>query len=129
MKLGPLRAAIRGTKGNPQIVTRLTADGPEITLALQKTLLLTSLEEAYPGGKGVETNLTFDENTAILAPEDQAFQARPGFYGVPSETAAEAAPEPLDEPFELDLGGLDLTAEPAAAAPAATSTGLDDLFV
>ncbi|UUV43233.1 hypothetical protein RCCWILLIS_61 [Rhodobacter phage RcCWillis] len=120
MKLGPLRAAIRGTKGNPLIVTRLTADGPEITLALQKTLLLTSLEDAYPGGKAVETGLTFDEGTGIL-------QAEGGAVAAPSAPAAiPAAPEPLDEPFELDLGGLDLTAEPAPAQP---STGLDDLLI
>jgi hypothetical protein len=44
MKLGNLKAAIRATKGNPIIETRLFADGPMLSLALQKTALLEELE-------------------------------------------------------------------------------------
>ena len=117
MKLGNLKAAIRATKGNPLIVTALFSDGPVLTLALQKTALLDELDRAYPGGKAVETDLTFDEKTGILRPTDDAVaQVDRGTVEAP------AAPEPSSD--DLDLTGLDLdvTAEPEA-------TGLDDLFV
>ena len=126
MKLGNLKAAIRATKGNPIIETRLFSDGPMLSLALQKTALLEELDRAYPGGKAVETDLVFDEKTGVLRPTvDAVAHVDRGSY-------KDAAPEPLDEPVDLDLTGLDLTAEPSTAAPApqaAESTGLDDLFV
>ena len=123
MKLGNLKAAIRATKGNPIIETRLFTDGPTLSLALQKTALLEELDRAYPGGKAVETDLTFDEKTCVLSSD----------AGLPSnrlENPLPAAPEPLGEAVDLDLTGLDLdiTAAPAAA-PVTQSTGLDDLFV
>lgn len=61
MKLGQLKAAIRGTKGNPYIETALTEGGPKIRLFLQKSSLLEELEVAYPGGKAVETGLLFND--------------------------------------------------------------------
>ncbi|UUV43527.1 hypothetical protein RCJOLI_56 [Rhodobacter phage RcJoli] len=119
MKLGNLKAAIRATKGNPVIKTKLFADGPTLTLALQKTALLEELDRAYPGGKAVETDLTFDEKTCVLSSD----------AGLPSnrlENPLPAAPEPLGEAVDLDLTGLDLD---ITAAPVTQSTGLDDLFV
>lgn len=124
MKLGNLKAAIRATKGNPIIETRLFADGPMLSLALQKTALLEELDRAYPGGKAVETDLVFDEKTGILHPTSDAVAERP----VVSE-------ETTDLTFDGDaLNDLnfDLTAEPSAEAPSlkvAESTGLDDLFI
>ena len=121
MRLGNLKAAIRATKGNPIIETRLFSDGPMLSLALQKTALLEELDRAYPGGKAVETDLVFDEKTGILHPTSDAVAQ------VDRGSHQDAAPDPLVEPLDLDL-----TAEPSAAAPApqaAESTGLDDLFV
>ncbi len=47
MKLGNLKAAIRATKGNPIIETRLFSDGPMLSLALQKTALLEELDREW----------------------------------------------------------------------------------
>ena len=125
MKLGNLKAAIRATKGNPIIETRLFTDGPTLSLALQKTALLEELDRAYPGGKAVETDLVFDEKTGVLRPTvDAVAHVNRGSY-------KDAAPEPLDEPVDLDLTGLDMV-DPLViesyGTNAAESTGLDDLF-
>ena len=122
MKLGNLKAAIRATKGNPVIETKLFSDGPTLTLALQKTALLEELDRAYPGGKAVETDLTFDEKTCVLSSD----------AGLPSNRLENPLPAAPVASSTLDDLDLDLTAEPSAAAPApqaAESTGLDDLFV
>lgn len=122
MKLGNLKAAIRATKGNPIIETRLFSDGPMLSLALQKTALLEELDRAYPGGKAVETDLVFDEKTCILSSD----------AGLPSNRLENSLPVVPVASSTLDDLDLDLTAEPSAAAPApqaAESTGLDDLFV
>ena len=124
MKLGNLKAAIRATKGNPIIETRLFSDGPILSLALQKTALLEELDRAYPGGKAVETDLNFDEKTGILGADGgMAAQQVTNTIETSNGYAVTLDSDPLD---------LDLTAEPSAAAPApqaAESTGLDDLFV
>lgn len=65
MKLGELRSAIRKTKGNPIVKVPLVG-GTIFTLYLQKTPLVEELERAYPGGKGVETGLSFVEETGLL---------------------------------------------------------------
>ena len=126
MKLGNLKAAIRATKGNPVIETKLFADGPTLTLALQKTALLEELDRAYPGGKAVETDLVFNEKTGVLQPTADAVAH------VDRDSYKDAAPEPLDEPMDLDLTGLDMV-DPLViesyGTNAAESTGLDDLFV
>ena len=122
MKLGNLKAAIRATKGNPIIETRLFSDGPMLSLALQKTALLEELDRAYPGGKAVETDLVFDEKTGVLSSDT----------GLPSNRLENSMPVVTVASSPLDDLDLDLTAEPSAAAPApqaAESTGLDDLFV
>ena len=122
MKLGNLKAAIRATKGNPIIETRLFSDGPMLSLALQKTALLEELDRAYPGGKAVETDLVFDEKTCILSSD----------AGLPSNRLENPLPVAPVASSTLDDLDLDLTAEPSAVAPApqaAESTGLDDLFV
>ena len=122
MKLGNLKAAIRATKGNPIIETRLFTEGPMLSLALQKTALLEELDRAYPGGKAVETDLVFDEKTGILSSD----------AGLPSNRLENPLPVAPVASSTLDDLDLDLTAEPSAAAPApqaAESTGLDDLFV
>lgn len=120
MKLGQIRAAIRGTKGNPLIVTKIHPDGPAITLDLQKTPLLAALEDAYPGGKGVETHLTFDKETRIISAEETSASGDEPedaiSTGLDDLGAADAA-QATDE--------LDLTVEPEPEQ----STGLDDLFV
>ena len=118
MKLGNLKAAIRATKGNPVIETKLFADGPTLTLALQKTALLEELDRAYPGGKAVETDLTFDEKTCILSAVE---------YGYVSPVSTSEAINDLT--LDSDPLDLDLTGETVTASPAAESTGLDDLFV
>ena len=122
MKLGNLKAAIRATKGNPIIETRLFSNGPMLSLALQKTALLEELDRAYPGGKAVETDLVFNEKTCILYPTTDAVSH------VDRSSHQEVAPEPLDKPLDIDLTGLDLHIT-AAAPQAAESTDLDDLFV
>ena len=122
MRLGNLKAAIRATKGNPIIETRLFSDGPMLSLALQKTALLEELDRAYPGGKAVETDLVFDEKTGVLSSD----------AGLPSNRLENPLPVAPVASSPLDDLDLDLTAEPSAAAPApqaAESTGLDDLFV
>ena len=122
MKLGNLKAAIRATKGNPIIETRLFSDGPMLSLALQKTALLEELDRAYPGGKAVETDLVFDEKTGVLSSD----------AGLPSNRLENPLPVAPVASSTLDDLDLDLTAEPSAASPApqaAESTGLDDLFV
>lgn len=122
MRLGNLKAAIRATKGNPIIETRLFSDGPMLSLALQKTALLEELDRAYPGGKAVETDLVFDDATGILSSEALH----------PSNRLENPLPVAPVASSTLDDLDLDLTAEPSAAAPApqaAESTGLDDLFV
>ena len=121
MKLGNLKAAIRATKGNPIIETRLFSDGPMLSLALQKTALLEELDRAYPGGKAVETDLVFDEKTGILRPTTDAVA------DVDRGSHQDAAADPLGEHLDLDLTGLDL--DITAAAPVMQSTGIDDLFV
>ena len=119
MKLGNLKAAIRATKGNPVIETKLFSDGPTLTLALQKTALLEELDRAYPGGKAVETDLIFDEKTCILSADGGAALLW-GLLTAEASSAVTIDADPLD---------LDLTAETVTASPAAESTGLDDLFV
>lgn len=66
MKLGELRGLIRKTKGNP-ILKTAALGGVAMTLPLQKSPLLDELERAFPGGKAVETGLTFDEATGLLS--------------------------------------------------------------
>jgi hypothetical protein len=68
MKLGELRAAIRATKGNVLIDASVGAS-PSMRFAVQKTSFLEALEGAYPGGKNVETGLSFDPDTLLVAGE------------------------------------------------------------
>lgn len=135
MKLGQLKAAIRANKGSPLVVSKIASHGPELTLALQKTALLEELDRAYPGGKSVETGLTFDDATGTLrgaagvadqpsVPETTvlSYYTTPGMEAKTIEvpTAEETASDYLlsDDPL-FDL----LTDMPAA------STSLDDLLV
>lgn len=122
MRLGSLKAAIRATKGNPVIQTRLWSDGPMMTLALQKAVLLEELDAAYPGGKAVETDLIFDEKTGILRPDG-------GAVGQVERTTVSDLTHYRGEPAGplLDIMEDDLLGE--VQTEPATSTGLDDLFV
>ncbi|NSZ73925.1 hypothetical protein G6L74_09250 [Agrobacterium tumefaciens] len=91
MKLGELRGAIRKTKGSP--FTIVAIGGEDITLVLQKTPLLEELDRVFPGGKAVETGLTFDAATGKLEGFDAA--------GAATVTAVV-----IDDEFDLDLGEI-----------------------
>lgn len=71
MKLSELRAAIRKTKGNPIVKTRLADGGPVVTLTLQKTPLLEALGAAYNDERTAETGLTFDDKTGLICSVDE----------------------------------------------------------
>lgn len=124
MKLGELRAAIRSTKGNPIAHVTFYEGGPTIPFALQKASVLTELETAFPGGKAVETGLTFDEKTGVLRAYADGGAAP---QQVPSITA-QAAPATalLTDSAPLDLTTDLLSDEPA---PKPSATGLDDLLI
>ncbi|MGA1831650.1 hypothetical protein [Rhizobium wenxiniae] len=92
MKLGELRSAIRKTKGNPIVKVPLVG-GTIFTLTLQKTPLLEELEKAYPGGKGVETGLSFVEQTGLLRGT--------GGPATPAETVSETTAS--EDDVSLDL--------------------------
>lgn len=114
MKLGQLKAAIRSTKGNPQVDVTFPG-GKTIRFAMQKASVLEQLEAAFPGGKAVETDLIFDEKECLLRADGGA-------------VAAPVVPQVslmTDEP-SVDLTVSLLPAETPAVAP---STGLGDLLI
>jgi hypothetical protein len=128
MKLGTLKAAIRATKGNPVIETRLWSDGPMMSLALQKAVLLEQLDAAYPGGKAVETDLIFDEASGILRPDGGVVAQRDSGFSPALASAQMGGGHPgplLDimEDADHDLLGED---KPMSAF---VGTSFDDLFV
>lgn len=68
MLFGELRKAIRDTKGSPAIRMRLTPDGPQQRLVIQKNSILENLTLAFPGAdKHTETGLHFDVNSGELS--------------------------------------------------------------
>lgn len=92
MKLGELRGLIRKTKGSPAVRVRLGE--ADLNLLIQKTPLLEELEKAFPGGKMVETGLTFNDGTGLLDVEGAA---------VPLPELDLDVRQDVDEAFELDL--------------------------
>lgn len=74
MKLGELRAALRKTKGNPTVVVELVP-GKRFDLIIQKTPFFEELDKHFPGGKAVETGLSFDETSGIVRFEGDATAA------------------------------------------------------
>lgn len=120
MKLGNLKSMIRSTKGSPVLQIEL-APGTAVTVALMKGPLLVALDEAFPGGKAVETGMTLETkgDDTLLRPEAG------GVYGIKA-----AAPGPLLAIMET------VALTPAAAllldlddvpAPSPTTTLLLDL--
>lgn len=103
MRLGELKAAIRKTKGNPQMVVNL--GGQNITVGLMKTPLLDALDGAFPAGKTTETGITFDTETGLLFDEGG------------SAPAATTAPAPV----RPAASGLLLSDDEPATAPVSTS--------
>lgn len=99
MKLGELRSAIRKTKGNPIVKVPLVG-GTIFTLTLQKTPLLEELERAYPGGKAVETGLSFVEETGLLRGT--------GGPALPAEPTSQTTNS--EDDIALDLDGEDSAA-------------------
>ncbi|PBB41778.1 hypothetical protein CK222_21735 [Mesorhizobium sp. WSM3866] len=125
MKLGELRAAIRKTKGNPWFdCYPFPGTDKTFRFYLQKTPLLEELEKAYPGGKGAETQLSFDAETGQLKPEKHDFQ------GISKDNPAIKTPAPPHEdgPAPKNDDDLLLDDEPAAA-PAKPTDDLSDLLV
>jgi hypothetical protein len=118
MKLGELRGAIRKTKGNPWFdCYPFPGTDKTFRFYLQKTPLLEELDKAYPGGKAVETQLSFDAETGQLKPEKDVFQ------GISKDNPAVKTPAPAHE--DDDLLGNEPASKPAA--PAADDD--DDLLV
>lgn len=58
MKLGELKSAIRGMKGNPAIPMQLT-DGRKVWVKVMKQSVLDGLDQSFEH-KGIETNLMLD---------------------------------------------------------------------
>lgn len=107
MKLGQLRAAIRAAKGNPpQITVTLVPGGPAIKLTLQKDGLLNALVDAYPGGKGVETGLTFDAATGMIGAEAGSVQQAAPIVDLTEDLLSDMLASPL-----ADLPGADETSD------------------
>lgn len=77
MKLGELKALIRKTKGNPTIAVPF--GNRAMSFQVMKGPLLEELDRAYPGGKAIETGLSFDEDSGDLsvatAPGDEVVNA------------------------------------------------------
>lgn len=59
MKLGALKSAIRDNEGAPRAWMNMPGADCAVDVALVKTVLLERLDEAYPGGRSVETGLEF----------------------------------------------------------------------
>lgn len=121
MKLGNLKSMIRSTKGSPVLQIELSP-GSAVTVALMKGPLLVALDEAFPGGKAVETSLTLETkgDDAVLRPEAG------GVYAIKASApgpllAIMETPVPVEGPaaFLLDLDDV--------PAPAPTTTLLLDL--
>ena len=113
MKLGELRGAIRKTKGNPYMEAYpFPGTDGGFRFVLQKTPLLEELERAYPGGKAVETGLTFDPETGHLKPSADGIV----FTAVTKRAEpAGAAADLIDDAPASDDGLLDLDDTPIAA--------------
>lgn len=88
MKLGELRGAIRKMKGNPSIRLPL-GGGAVMTIVTQKTPLLEELERLFPGGKGVDTPIEFNEATGEMT--------------VPFDPSVDGMPVAAAEPEQIDL--------------------------
>lgn len=58
MKLGELKTAIRASKGNPKVATKL-ANGSEVWVAVQKASLLDVLTSTHEH-KNIETGMLLD---------------------------------------------------------------------
>ena len=94
MKLGNLKSMIRSTKGSPVLQIELSP-GSAVTVALMKGPLLVALDEAFPGGKAVETGMTLETkgDDAVLRPEVG------GVYAIKA-----SAPGPLLAIMETPVG-------------------------
>lgn len=64
MKLGELKGAIRKLQGAPKIRLNLKT-GQQLECELIKGVFLEQLDQAFPGGKAVETMLTLEADGFI----------------------------------------------------------------
>jgi hypothetical protein len=65
MKLGALKSAIRDLTTAPQALVDLP-NGNQLHIHAQKGPLLTSLDNAFPGGKAIETGLSLTEGGILV---------------------------------------------------------------
>jgi hypothetical protein len=99
MKLGELRGAIRKLKGHVYFTTDLG-----LRFVLQKTPLLEDLERHFPGGKAVETGISFDADTGCLTLPVVGKNSLSTGEGIGSTTSAGSTTQPPADDDLLDLG-------------------------